>query len=263
MRTPTISSRPASATKKPPALEPEATLEVDHDDEPRASIPTWLRETPYWAVSAVLHLLLFAVLLSIITQGPRKEEEPVVMNVTMEREKKPPPYDPDRNRHIDRTESPLLVETTARVFNPVVNQPNIEFPEDLSPPDTEINTTLRLPIIGPGDHRIPGLISARPIGPGGLPGGDPSGRTENAVRAALEWLTRHQSPDGSWKSHDFTDTCTDTCRCLDPARHGDGRGFANHDVGVTGLADNSSVSGGNDLSNFIANTVLATGTILP
>jgi hypothetical protein len=59
--------------------------------------------------------------------------------------------------------------------------------------------------------------------------------SEDAVYAALLWLVRHQSADGSWKSRDYTETCAETCRNLEP-RYGDGRGFPHHDVGVTGLA---------------------------
>lgn len=59
---------------------------------------------------------------------------------------------------------------------------------------------------------------------------------EPAVRAALDWLVRHQSPDGSWKAKDFTDRCETTCENKDAARYGPGRGLAEHDIGVTGLA---------------------------
>lgn len=59
---------------------------------------------------------------------------------------------------------------------------------------------------------------------------------EGAILAALEWLRRHQSPDGGWKARDFTAQCEVTCRNADPARIGDGRGRSAHDAGVTGLA---------------------------
>jgi hypothetical protein len=60
--------------------------------------------------------------------------------------------------------------------------------------------------------------------------------TEGAVRAALEWLRRHQSPDGSWKSRDFLKQCKAKCVSEDAAKYGDGSGLAEFDVGVTGLA---------------------------
>ena len=66
--------------------------------------------------------------------------------------------------------------------------------------------------------------------------------TEDAVLAALEWLMRHQNEDGSWSCHDFTSRCDKSagpCKNhpdnVDPAG-GDGRGWKDHDIGVTALA---------------------------
>src|SRR5579862_9495430 len=52
--------------------------------------------------------------------------------------------------------------------------------------------------------------------------------TEDAVRAALRWLARHQSPDGSWASAGFAAQCAGE-KCSGPG----GREF---DTGDTGLA---------------------------
>jgi hypothetical protein len=55
--------------------------------------------------------------------------------------------------------------------------------------------------------------------------------TEKAVMAGLEWLKRHQSPDGSWSAQGFSSTCDAS---LGSACTGGGnRAF---DPGVTGLA---------------------------
>ncbi len=66
--------------------------------------------------------------------------------------------------------------------------------------------------------------------------------TEEAVRAALEWLRRHQNEDGSWSCNDFMARCDKghgPCKNLpdnvDPAGS-DGRGWKEHDIGVTALA---------------------------
>ena len=81
------------------------------------------------------------------------------------------------------------------------------------------------------------------IGIGGGAGGKFSGRglgkrgkrrggagTEQALADGLEWLKRHQAPDGSWDSDGFMDKCV-TC-----PSEADGPGYAEEDVGVTGLA---------------------------
>ncbi|MGH7151545.1 MAG: hypothetical protein ACREIU_12645, partial [Planctomycetota bacterium] len=52
--------------------------------------------------------------------------------------------------------------------------------------------------------------------------------TEESLRAALDWLAKHQSPDGRWDSDGFSQACRGS-----PC---DGPGEALHDIGVSGLA---------------------------
>jgi hypothetical protein len=56
--------------------------------------------------------------------------------------------------------------------------------------------------------------------------GGGSEATEKAVALALEWLSKHQAPDGRWAARDFDKTCN---QC-------DGRGKFDTDVATTGLA---------------------------
>ncbi len=57
---------------------------------------------------------------------------------------------------------------------------------------------------------------------------DPQGATSDAVKHALGWLKRHQSPDGHWDV-DAYDACCKDGHCA-------GAGTADYDVAVTGLA---------------------------
>src|SRR5207249_4453168 len=41
--------------------------------------------------------------------------------------------------------------------------------------------------------------------------------TERAVAAALNWLARHQNPDGSWSLEKFSDRCRYGAKCDGPA----------------------------------------------
>ena len=72
----------------------------------------------------------------------------------------------------------------------------------------------------------------------GLPS-TPSSEEERVVSnpvlsSALEWLARHQSPDGSWSCSAFRDNCgTPANRAALPCS---GAGYPEHDIGVTGLA---------------------------
>lgn len=64
--------------------------------------------------------------------------------------------------------------------------------------------------------------------------------TYESERAALEWLCRHQNPEGFWSSRDFTAMCEKKLGACknDPkcTSFSDGRGDPVFDVGVTGLA---------------------------
>ncbi|MCP3917179.1 MAG: hypothetical protein GY711_16645 [bacterium] len=53
--------------------------------------------------------------------------------------------------------------------------------------------------------------------------------TAKSVAAGLEWLAKHQSPEGYWDSDGFAKHHGGGCEC-------DGKGDPLHDVGVTGLA---------------------------
>ncbi len=66
---------------------------------------------------------------------------------------------------------------------------------------------------------------------------------ESPVRAGLDWLMRHQNPDGSWSSRNFIHQCsskTGPCKTEGKPEKGGGdpygRGVAGHDVAVTALA---------------------------
>ena len=41
-------------------------------DEPQSKLPGWLTETPYWAISAVLHLIVILVIGGIVTSLVRR-----------------------------------------------------------------------------------------------------------------------------------------------------------------------------------------------
>jgi hypothetical protein len=54
-------------------------------------------------------------------------------------------------------------------------------------------------------------------------------KADLAAAAGLEWLARHQSPDGHWSCAKYTDVCKQKPACTHT-------GESNYDVGVTGLA---------------------------
>ncbi len=69
--------------------------------------------------------------------------------------------------------------------------------------------------------------------------GDDVVRPEEPYRLAMDWLLRHQNPDGSWSSAGYTDRCSKKrgpCTNADVSTKPKCLGSKLHDVGVTGLA---------------------------
>jgi hypothetical protein len=208
--------------------------------EEAVSRPGWLRDMPFYATSAVLHLVLLLVLIYWVV--PREPVDPPrIPLVVRPQAVQQPPYDPTiPERDVKRQ----LVKIVHRrpVERPVIPRKLDEVTEDLSK-GTDLE---KLSNVNLNSNLLNDTIG---IGPGGTgPYGWRFGRhtredigapelTEGLVLAALEWLWRHQAPDGGWRCHDFTDMCPGSTPCsnLDPA-YGDGRGFPEHDVGVTALA---------------------------
>ncbi|MEM7232713.1 MAG: hypothetical protein AAF517_11085, partial [Planctomycetota bacterium] len=60
--------------------------------------------------------------------------------------------------------------------------------------------------------------------------------SQDAVARALDWLARHQSTDGSWRSQRHTDQCKGTCTMRRPSYYGNNHGDPAFDIGTTGLA---------------------------
>ncbi len=96
-------------------------------------------------------------------------------------------------------------------------------------PDGPVATTETTGLTTPAEAVIGG---SQPI---------PDEQIRASIEESLQWLVRHQAPDGHWSSHDFLSSCGDEqgpCRHLEPASAPDPRGvgFAGYDVGVTSLA---------------------------
>ncbi len=208
--------------------------EDEYDEE--YDRPQWLRETPYWAISAVLHLILVLILVAIVIEVEQPKKEQVA--IQMREKPKPPEYDRRLKRDIKKT--PKILHER-QIKDPIQQKKPEEITPDI-PKGTDLNNLTNLHLnntsvnsaIGVGGGAA-GAYGER-TGKGSLIREGGSEGTEEAVRAALEWLRRHQNADGSWSSFDFTKNCKKICANKDAKRYGDGRGFEDHDVGVTALA---------------------------
>ncbi|HVR72826.1 MAG TPA: prenyltransferase/squalene oxidase repeat-containing protein, partial [Planctomycetota bacterium] len=215
----------------------------------------WLRSTPSWALSAGLHLVLVLVLLTVVTDVKRPApppEGPIGISV---REPdplfapEPPRYDPEAERGTEKVLPPpvLLPRDDLPTFTPTLEEEPVlvENEKGISPTQTgdrhhdfsDMEVLGKNIAIGTGVDIMGDRGTPDGTGHARGPLNRPPPPSEDAVRAALEWLRKHQSDDGSWKSRDFVEKCKRPCRNgsagpLDPA----GRGFQEHDVGVTALA---------------------------
>ena len=211
----------------------------------------WVRtEGAWWASSFVFHMLLACVLMLFSTRDDRQQlgEAPSFGEATQDQpveQTKLDPFDP-KDAPLDPTE--LTTESLTLTQPPggpkqeaIDNGPEAEF----TPRGGGIETTATTPQLGGlGGFTVfapgPGVAATglggvgvgkgegRNAGAGGSGsgfGGRGTGRrkgmlggfggtklTERAVAAALNWLSRHQSPDGSWSISDYVKQCKDpTC----------------------------------------------------
>ncbi len=189
----------------------------------------WMQRAPWLAISAAAHALLFIILLAIPWELLEKQET-VVLATALEQlpesvfEDPPPDPEPPLDPTLEPIE-PTLVDSDLPDDVPAVDaEPRaeeIDFLEQTMP-----DVGLSEIGLGGGNSKYDG----RGIGASGREPRGGSG-TFPPLRAGLEWLAAHQSPDGSWDTDGFGAQCgkigADTCT---------GPGESVHDVGMTGLA---------------------------
>ena len=218
--------------------------EFDEEEEGEEEIferPGWLIETPYWAVSAILHIILILIIGGLVmSKTSLKAEKKIDMVAKLK--KKPPKYDPKKKRDLKRT--PKILNPKI-IKEPVIKRKIDEVTTDI-PKGTDLNnlsnvnqnSTMVNDAIGVGGGAA-GAYGHR-YGKGSLIREGGSEGTESAVLAALEWLYRHQDADGGWKAAGFNNPSVRERRGpsanRDAKRYPKDIGWAVNDVGVTALA---------------------------
>jgi hypothetical protein len=206
---------------------------IDHrieEAEFQDSMRGIVRNTPWWSISAIAHLILILIL-SQIPVGNEQPERPLTLQSEL----------PEDETEIDDTKEP-----PPEVVDPV--ETPVEEPVDVEVVPTEVDTDQPFEetegVEGESSGPYEGLSTVATIGlgPGGG-GGKGRGSNRNtdgggngkpqirAVQAGLDWLAKHQDVDGDgkWDSDDYMkhDPIADRC---------DGPGKALYDVGVSGLS---------------------------
>ena len=203
--------------------------------------PGWLTEMPYWAVSAILHIILILIIGGLVlSQQVTKAQKKVDMVAKLK--KQPPKYDPKKKRDLKRT--PKILNPKI-IKEPVIKRKIDEVTTDI-PKGTDLNnlsnvnqnSTMVNDAIGVGGGAA-GAYGHR-YGKGSLTREGGSEGTESAVLAALEWLYRHQDADGGWKAAGFNNASVRERRGpsanKDSNRYPKDSGWQENNVGVTALA---------------------------
>ncbi|MBL06150.1 MAG: prenyltransferase/squalene oxidase repeat-containing protein [Planctomycetota bacterium] len=211
------------------SLEELAGAEDGGEGEEIYSKPAYLSEMPYWAISALLHLVLMLILVGMVIS--HKKEEKLSLPVSMRAPPPPIPYDPTKKKAMERKiEIPKPIIPDIPVVKRKIEEPTVDIPKgtDLL---NQSNVNMQATFINDAIGMAGGAAGAYGMrhGKGALIREGGSEATESAVRAALEWLYRHQHHDGSWRGKGFTNRC----------KGGNCGGAANDTdqaIGLTGLA---------------------------
>ncbi|HKB16981.1 MAG TPA: prenyltransferase/squalene oxidase repeat-containing protein, partial [Planctomycetota bacterium] len=235
---------------------------------------TVLRNAPWAIIALMIHVVLLAALSVIYVVHARKREEaratfvairevrdepgivPVEPPPLVEREWVPKLAEPSLDP-AERIDDFLLEQGKALPESEVFEDATVNelrgdptaLDLDLRHGDTIAGTAVGVGKIGHVGTGIPDPFGGPRLGPRS---GDPDGGrtatlrrergigTQPALNAALEWLRKHQDPDGRWDCDEFSKHCKQN-----PC---DGPGEGLHDIGVTGLAMLAFLGDGNSLN---------------
>lgn len=205
-----------------------------------------LQRAPWWLISLVFHTIL-ALLATLAVISTKKQQEEEVYPVEIYKvEKKEEIVKPKREEKITDTQ-PVPTEEDV-IEDPVVKEATVSDHHEEDTAEEEQQSK------GDSEASADSPFKARfdngNIGIGGMAGGffglrSGGGReslvkkgggsplTESAVKAGLEWLKRHQSPNGHWDTDGYTSQC---------GKHPSFRGFCEgvggneYDPAMTGFA---------------------------
>jgi len=191
-----------------------------------------VKNSPWWLISLVAHLLLLFILASIPYEINANKKAPNMQAVNQQDDDE---LDEEEEEEPEEEEPEEIEETPIET----------EEVDDHNEVDTDSDFEETAGEEGMSDSPFTGPSTNSAIGLGGGAGGGKRGRggrrnlragggsrlTQNAVELGLKWLADHQDvdQDGKWDCDDFAkhDPPDDKC---------DGPGQALYDVGVTGLA---------------------------
>ncbi len=210
--------------------------------EPRRNfVLHWLRQSPYWLTSLILHMLILVVLALWILPAPDIIPD-AVADLFVE------PGEAPEEQLLEEIQQEQLEELDVQVqqvpeLDPQPLTNNVEDETSISPVDDLEAAAVQVDLSDFSDRTAPPNDLLKEIGSysgnsfqgrgkiarqamvrqgGGTPG------SERAVSNGLKWLARHQNPDGSWNFDHRFGPCQGKC-----PNHGS---MQNAPIGATAMA---------------------------
>ena len=213
---PAAAKAPPAAGKQPPAkpADPkQAAADGGGAEQPkpagRSMASGFLKQTPAWAVSMILHIVVL-LSMALIVSDPPKEEKPRLITSTA----------PDAGEEFEELEEqPLDQPDMAQEVTDAVVMPDATMVEDVqvvsdssdldaAPIAVELTDFSSETATSSDLLSSVGAIGGQAGGLGGrsnpqvrkqlVQAGGGTPQSEAAVEAALKWFIQHQLPDGSW-----------------------------------------------------------------
>jgi hypothetical protein len=229
--------KPAAAGKPTAATEPPE--QAEHDVAPGAS-SGFLKQTPAWAISMLVHIVALLAMALIVTDPPEQKKATQITAGVAEADAELNEFNDD----LDQPETPVDTVSTEEVVTPDVAVATVEVTtntNDVEAAPAAIEVTADFSNIGAVTSNMTASIGGS-VGKGGGISGRKNARklamkegggedTEEAVDRALRWIAEHQMPDGGWSFE-----LTKCPSCQGKCSHGGEGGHSKDRCGATALA---------------------------
>ncbi|MGH7144208.1 MAG: prenyltransferase/squalene oxidase repeat-containing protein [Planctomycetota bacterium] len=212
-----------------PSVEGDAGDEgQDEDDSVLDSVARHIGPVPWWIVSSLFHAIVFTLFILMMTEIPH--ETTIAMITSTPDDQVKPQVEPIHlPKPVVQTHPvPINLDQPVVPDPVVVIEPVVDPKENQSDNNSESNTSQgkkdNLSNVNYNGYSVVSTMGVSGGGPAGAYGSmDGRGRlraakaggggteTETAVHLALEWLAKHQEPDGHWDTVKYQ--AQDSARC--------------------------------------------------
>ena len=185
----------------------------------------WLQNLPAWIVSAILHMIVLALLALLVIEATRQDPSLVISTEVSPWRKEGGPQEADTTiddvrfdlpipPNVDRQSEPqrlalIRADQAARQLRLDPLAPHPDLPDLVRVKTTIVRSDSRRAMLAARDPRVRVEMIRQEGG---------TTLTEAAVARGLRWLHLHQSEDGSWSLDRFQHSGNCQSRCGEPGR---------------------------------------------